>query len=135
MQEIDNIDIDNNNSNKDNIKDSVNIKHPGGRPKKLRKPRGRPKTLTHQIDEALKLLDDELPNLIRRLIHLAYEKNDRDALIYLIDRKMGRPRQEIDSRIRTQIIVSPEDYQVAIQQVRDQEKLLLGSGNLEANNQ
>ena len=102
----------------------ITVKH-AGRPPKIRRPRGRPKVLKTQIDEALKLLDAELPGLINKLIQLAYDKSDRDALIYLIDRKMGRPRQEIDSRIKAQIIMSPDDYELATRNIIEAEVKLI----------
>ena len=53
---------------------------------------GRRKPLGKQIDEAMQLLDAELPGLVSKLIEKAGE-GDRDALIYLIDRRMGKPKQ------------------------------------------
>lgn len=54
---------------------------------------GRRKPLGKQIDEAMKLLDAQLPTLISKLITKAYDDNDREALIYLIDRRLGKPKQ------------------------------------------
>lgn len=56
---------------------------------------GRRKPLGKQIDEAMKLLDAELPGLIQSLINKA-NNGDREALIYLIDRRMGKPKQSSD---------------------------------------
>jgi len=54
---------------------------------------GRRKPLSKQIDEAMKLLDAGLPGLISKLIDKATE-GDREALIYLVDRRLGKPRQQ-----------------------------------------
>lgn len=53
------------------------------------------KKLGTQINEAMALLDKELPGLIQKLIDKA-EKGDRDSLIYLIDRRMGKPRATVE---------------------------------------
>ena len=53
------------------------------------------KPLGKQIDEAMKRLDEGLPALISRLMKKA-EEGDREALIYLIDRRMGKPRQQTE---------------------------------------
>jgi hypothetical protein len=87
---------------------------------------GRPPKLKNQIERAMKTLDAALPDLISRLIDLAYTKNDRDALIYLIDRKMGRPAASINANIKGAIItVSPDDYATAIATARAAEMALL----------
>ena len=87
---------------------------------------GRPPKLKNQIERAMKTLDAALPDLIARLIDLAYTKNDRDALIYLIDRKMGRPAASINANIKGAIIaVSPDDYATAIMTARAAEQALL----------
>jgi hypothetical protein len=44
-------------------------------------------------------LDTELPRLIMRLVEKA-DEGDRDALIYLIDRRMGKPRQQTELDIK-----------------------------------
>lgn len=60
---------------------------------------GRKKNLGTQIEESMKLLDEKLPSLILKLNELA-EHGDREALIYLIDRRMGKPRQQTDLDIK-----------------------------------
>jgi hypothetical protein len=35
---------------------------------------------------------------------------DREAQIYLLDRVMGRPRQEIDARVSAEVSLAPGDY-------------------------
>ncbi len=64
--------------------------HTLSRGKRNRKP-----SLTTQIDLAMKQLDASLPGLVAKLNELA-EKGDREALIYLIDRRMGKPRQQTE---------------------------------------
>lgn len=89
---------------------------------------GRPPKLKNQIERAMKTLDSALPDLIARLIDLAYTKNDRDALIYLIDRKMGRPAASVNATVKGAIItVSPDDYAIALAAARAAETLLLSS--------
>lgn len=56
---------------------------------------GRRKPLGKQIDEAMKLLDAGLPGLVSKLIDKA-TNGDREALIYLIDRRLGKPRQQTE---------------------------------------
>lgn len=53
---------------------------------------GRPKTFTTQINEAMAIIDQELPAIIKQLVEKAKE-GDREALIYLIDRRLGKPKQ------------------------------------------
>ncbi len=60
---------------------------------------GRKKKLSTQIEESMKLLDAQLPGLISKLNELA-EHGDREALIYLIDRRMGKPRQQTELDIK-----------------------------------
>ena len=87
---------------------------------------GRPPKLKNQIERAMKTLDAHLPDLIARLIDLAYAKGDRDALIYLIDRKMGRPASQVNANIKGALItVSPDDYAAAISTARQVEQALL----------
>jgi len=45
------------------------------------------------MNEAIDLIDQNLPTLFMKLIEKAHD-GDREALIYLIDRRMGKPRQD-----------------------------------------
>ena len=58
---------------------------------------GRPKCLRTQLNEAMEIIDQELPAIVKQLVEKAKE-GDREALIYLIDRRLGKPKQatEID---------------------------------------
>jgi hypothetical protein len=97
-----------------------------GRPPKPKPLMGRPPKLVNQIERAMKALDANLPMLIDKLIELAYTKNDPQIIQYLIDRKMGRPRQEVASTVKgALIVVSPDDYATAINTARLAEQALL----------
>jgi len=52
---------------------------------------GRPKSFTTQCNEAMAIIDQELPLIVMQLVEKAKE-GDREALIYLIDRRMGKPK-------------------------------------------
>ena len=73
---------------------------------------GRRKAIGKQIDEAIAHLDIELVTLVDKLVERAKE-GDREALIYLIDRRMGRPHQSIDQRVKLgAVIFTPDDYEL-----------------------
>ena len=48
-----------------------------------------------QLSKALGIVDKELPTLIERLIERAKD-GDREALIYLIDRRLGKPKAPVE---------------------------------------
>jgi hypothetical protein len=99
-----------------------------GKPRGSKNKGGRPPKLKNQIERAMKTLDAALPELIAKLIDLAYTKGDRDALIYLIDRKMGRPASQVNANINGALItVSPDDYATAISTARAVEQALLST--------
>jgi len=52
---------------------------------------GRPKSVKKLVSEALDLVDQSLPSLFETLIGKA-NNGDREALIYLIDRRLGKPK-------------------------------------------
>lgn len=52
-------------------------------------PRKSPSTM---VNEAMARVDKELPNIFNALINRALE-GDREAQIYLIDRRLGKPKQ------------------------------------------
>jgi len=56
---------------------------------------GRPKSFTTQVNEALEVIDRELPQIVMQLVDKA-KNGDREALIYLIDRRLGKPQQSTD---------------------------------------
>ena len=53
---------------------------------------GRPKTFNTQMNEAMAIIDQELPAIVLQLVEKA-KNGDREALIYLIDRRLGKPKQ------------------------------------------
>lgn len=83
---------------------------------------GRRKAIGKQIDEAIAHLDIELVELIDKLVSKAKE-GDREALIYLIDRRMGRPHQSQDLRIKAAMVsFTPDEYELMTRpQIADQE--------------
>jgi hypothetical protein len=73
----------------------------------------------------MRRLDHALPDLMGALIDRALAApckcphcgeivnngpGDREAAIYLLDRRLGRPRQEVDARISAQVSMAPDDY-------------------------
>ena len=113
---------------------------------------GRRKPLGTQIFEALGVIDLALPNIIRKLIEKAtYETKhicphcaktiiipgggDRDALIYLIDRRMGKPRQSTDielkgsGEIATSVVIELLKT-ISKRQLEDNETKLIGTSEL-----
>mgnify|MGYP003145177599 CR=1 FL=1 len=56
---------------------------------------GRKGSKAKQVSKALNQIDMAMPSLIWKLIERA-QNGDREALIYLIDRRLGKPTQAID---------------------------------------
>lgn len=56
---------------------------------------GRRKTPATIIKEAYDLIDSNMPSLFDKLYERAMQ-GDREALIYLIDRRLGKPKQQTD---------------------------------------
>jgi len=56
---------------------------------------GRKGSYAKQLSKALGIIDRELPNIIEKLLEKA-NNGDREALIYLIDRRLGKPQQSTD---------------------------------------
>lgn len=85
---------------------------------------GRRKAVGKQIDEAIASLDIELVELVNKLIEKAKD-GDREALIYLIDRRMGRPHQSIDTRIKASVLTfSPDEYELMTRPQIAEEELI-----------
>ena len=72
---------------------------------------GKKKSLKTLMKEAYDKLDESLPDLFQKLIDKA-KGGDKDCLQYLIDRKLGRPHQSQDLRIKAQRIYSPEELEL-----------------------
>lgn len=60
---------------------------------------------------SMQLIERNLSGIFQVLIDKALAGN-AECAIYLVDRKMGRPRQEIDARIRSVISFTPDDYEL-----------------------
>ena len=50
------------------------------------------------MNEAMAIIDQELPAIVLQLVEKAKE-GDRDALIYLIDRRLGKPKQATELEV------------------------------------
>jgi len=57
---------------------------------------GRRKKPSTLLNEALDAVRQDLPDLFKSLRAMAVEKGDREAAIYLIDRILGRPKQQTE---------------------------------------
>ena len=56
---------------------------------------GRKKVVSTLMNEAMERVDEYIPELFNKLIEKGLQ-GDREALIYLIDRRMGKPKQQTD---------------------------------------
>lgn len=85
---------------------------------------GRRKAMGKQIDEAIAHLDIELVTLVDKLVERAKE-GDREALIYLIDRRMGRPHQSQDLRIKAAMVsFTPDEYELMTRPSLEEKELI-----------
>ena len=57
---------------------------------------GRRKKPSTLVNEALDAVRQDLPELFKSLRTMAVESGDREAAIYLIDRILGRPKQQTE---------------------------------------
>ena len=87
-----------------------------------RKPK--PSTL---VARALKNVDKRLPEIFNALIQKALE-GDREAQIYLIDRRLGKPKVEMDTRV-TGFLITADDYELACRLAKTDETKLLAGGS------
>lgn len=81
-------------------------------------------TLKTILDYIEQVKENELPAIIDAMIVKA-KAGDKELMMYLTDRCLGRPRQEIDSRVKAQIIVTPDDYRTAVQEIIAEEQALI----------
>jgi len=93
---------------------------------------GRKKKPNTLVNEALTLVDQHLPDIFQALIKRATE-GDRDAQIYLIDRRLGRPKQETDLRVKGIIAFTPEDYELLTRPKAEEVKLIAEYSQKEGN--
>jgi hypothetical protein len=103
---------------------------------------GRKRLPEKDVKEAIEALSADVPQLFEKLKTVALgmpivcpecgkeipgAKPDKDSLIYLIDRVLGRPRQEIDARVKgTMLMLTADDYEMATRTAVLAEQQLLG---------
>ena len=98
---------------------------------------GRKKEPNALVNEALALVDQHLPDIFNALITKAtgitkcpncgqpmVGFGDRDAQIYLIDRRLGRPKQETDLRVKGIIAFTAEDYELLTRPKAEETRLI-----------
>ena len=89
---------------------------------------GRKPNLKTVLDKALLMIDADIEGIIGTLIKKALD-GDRDSAIYLLDRRLGRPRQEIDQRVSAIVKMTPEEYETVTRIAMVEEgAMLLGTG-------
>jgi len=64
-----------------------------------KKGRGRPRKVSTLINESLEIVDQNLPAIFQSLVTKAIQ-GDREAQIYLIDRRLGKPKQQSEVDIK-----------------------------------
>jgi hypothetical protein len=89
---------------------------------------GRKKTPSTLVNEALARVDQRLPELFEVLIGRAIA-GDKDAAIYLIDRKLGKPCISVDQRVRGVIGITADERRTAIMEVITSQAYLLDEPN------
>ena len=85
-------------------------------------------SLTTQVNRALEQVDANIEAIFQSLITRALQ-GDKEACIYLIDRRMGRPHQSQDLRVKAERVYSPEELQLMNAPLLDQSKLIEQWGN------
>ena len=60
-------------------------------------------------DDALSCVRRRLPQILEVLVQKA-EAGDKECAIYCADRVLGRPRQELDQRLRAEVIPNASQY-------------------------
>ena len=65
---------------------------------------GRKKVASTLINEALERVDERIPELFNKLIEKGLQ-GDRECLIYLIDRRLGKPRATADVNVEGSVDV------------------------------
>jgi hypothetical protein len=102
---------------------------------------GRKKLPEREVKEAIEALRDDVPLLFEKLKIVALglpiecpeckheipgARPDKDSLIYLIDRVLGRPKQELTATMKAAVVImTPDDYERAIRQAHDVENSIL----------
>jgi hypothetical protein len=101
---------------------------------------GRRRLPTRIVADAITALSEKVPELLDALEAYALgapmvcehcgkpikaKKVDPDAIIYLIDRAIGRPKQESKVELSASISMAPEDYEMAVRAAQMAEIKLL----------
>ena len=76
--------------------------------------------------EAMSRLMEKLPTLFTAAIKKA-EDGDKDCIIYLIDRALGRPKIAVDARMTHQVALTADDIVKIVQEIKAQELAVLSS--------
>ena len=84
---------------------------------------GRKKLPATIIKEMLEKDAQNLPAYLAKLGEKALE-GDKEALIYLVDRHLGRPHQSQDLRVKGMISFLPDDYELMTRPLIEEQKLL-----------
>lgn len=93
---------------------------------------GRKKEPRRLVNEALARADKHFPEIYQTLIDKALGSShtthcpqcqhefiiqgynpDANVAIYLVDRRLGKPHQSIDQRIKASVLVTADDYELA----------------------
>jgi len=73
---------------------------------------GRNKSPSTIINQALARCDRNFPEIFQVVVDKALQ-GDKECAIYLIDRRLGKPHQSIDQRIKAAVLVTADDYEMA----------------------
>jgi len=92
---------------------------------------GRPKDPTNTLKYFNEQFDKNSYDLINQLFKLALEGN-KDILTYCFDRRLGRPHQTQDLRVKAQRVFSPEELELINQPLIEERQLLDGWGERRA---
>ena len=66
---------------------------------------GRKPKASTLVKRALALVDKHLPDIFEALIKKAVEEGDREAQMYLIDRRLGKPKQQAELEVSGEVSV------------------------------
>jgi len=71
---------------------------------------GRKGSYAKQLSKALGLIDRDLPDLVDKLLEKA-KNGDRESLIYLIDRRLGKPKASAELEVQGLESIGPNVVQ------------------------
>ena len=92
---------------------------------------GRKKTATNTVKYFNECFDKKSYQLIEKLFEFALD-GDKNLLQYVFDRRLGKPHQSQDLRVRAERVYSPDELQLMSQPLLDEAKLLNGWAEGEA---